>query len=225
MNIIRSSERFITETDWLKSFHVFNFNRFYKDGRDGFGQTLVINDDYIAPHAGFPMHSHSNMEILTYVMSGRLTHEDTMGNKAYINAGEAQLMSVGSRISHAEFNNESTPIRLLQIWILPDEMYSTSKYESIRDVQSKGIVASSHGPLHIRSSTQVEFCVLENTDIEYVSSEDEDLLLYIINGSMSTVDIVFEEGDTLLFEKNERQKFSIRGRAEYMIIRSFAHTK
>src|SRR5215468_8229113 len=104
---------------WLKAKHHFSFARYYDPERLGHGSLRVWNDDEIAPHTGFPPHPHANMEIITYVRDGAVTHEDSLGNKGRTEAGDVQVMSAGTGIRHAEYNRESEPTRLFQIWIIP----------------------------------------------------------------------------------------------------------
>lgn len=114
-------ERGATKLDWLDSRHTFSFGE-YRDPRHvHFGPLRVINEDEIAPGGGFGAHSHRDMEIVTYMMEGVLAHEDSLGNRFTIAAGEVQVMSAGTGITHSEVNASDTePARLLQIWILPD---------------------------------------------------------------------------------------------------------
>lgn len=105
---------------WLKAKHHFSFAGYYDPSRMGWGALRVWNDDEIAPNTGFPPHPHANMEIITYVREGAITHEDSLGNKGRTEAGDVQVMSAGSGIRHAEYNREDETTRLFQIWILPD---------------------------------------------------------------------------------------------------------
>ena len=104
---------------WLRARHHFSFARYYDPDRMGHGSLRVWNDDEIAPNTGFPPHPHSDMEIITYVREGAITHEDSLGHKGRTEAGDVQVMSAGSGIRHAEFNREDVPTTLFQIWIEP----------------------------------------------------------------------------------------------------------
>ena len=104
---------------WLKAKHHFSFGSHYDPGNMGFGALRVWNDDEIAPNTGFPAHPHANMEIITYVREGAITHQDSLGNKGRTEAGDVQVMSAGSGIRHAEYNLEQGPTRIFQIWIMP----------------------------------------------------------------------------------------------------------
>ena len=105
---------------WLKAKHHFSFGGYYDPKRMGWGALRVWKDDEIAPHTGFPPHPHANMEIITYVRHGAITHEDSIGNKGRTEAGDVQVMSAGSGVRHAEYNREPETTRIFQIWIEPD---------------------------------------------------------------------------------------------------------
>jgi redox-sensitive bicupin YhaK (pirin superfamily) len=105
---------------WLNARHHFSFADYYDPDRMNLGAIRVWNDDEIAPGTGFPPHPHSDMEIVTYVRQGAITHRDSLGNEGRTEAGDVQVMSAGSGIRHAEYNRESGPTTLFQIWILPN---------------------------------------------------------------------------------------------------------
>ncbi len=105
---------------WLNTRHHFSFAEYYDPDRMNFGAIRVWNDDEIAPGTGFPPHPHSDMEIVTYVREGAITHRDSLGNEGRTEAGDVQVMSAGSGIRHAEYNREPGPTTLFQIWILPN---------------------------------------------------------------------------------------------------------
>jgi len=105
---------------WLDAHHHFSFGEYRDPARDQWGSLRVWNDDVIAPHAGFPPHPHRDMEIVTYVRQGAISHRDSLGNEGRTAAGDVQVMSAGTGIQHSEFNREDEECRLFQIWILPD---------------------------------------------------------------------------------------------------------
>ncbi|GAA0900880.1 pirin family protein [Rothia nasimurium] len=105
---------------WLDAKHHFSFASYNDHKRMGWGALRVWNDDTIAPGTGFPPHPHSDMEIITYVREGAITHEDSLGNKGRTTAGDVQVMSAGTGIRHAEYNAEPGATRIFQIWIIPD---------------------------------------------------------------------------------------------------------
>ena len=106
---------------WLNARHHFSFGSYRDPARAGFGRLLVWNDDEIAPGTGFDPHPHREMEIVTYVRAGAITHQDSLGNEGRTEAGQVQVMHAGRGIVHAEYNREAVPTRLFQIWILPDQ--------------------------------------------------------------------------------------------------------
>ena len=105
---------------WLDAHHHFSFADYYDPDRMSWGAIRVWNDDLIAPQSGFPPHPHADMEIVTYVRTGAITHKDSLGNEGRTEAGDVQVMSAGSGIRHAEYNLENEPTTLFQIWIMPN---------------------------------------------------------------------------------------------------------
>ena len=117
---------------WLNAHHHFSFAEYRNPARMGWGKIRVWNDDEIKGGAGFPPHPHVDMEIITYVREGAVTHEDSLGNKGRTEAGSVQVMSAGSGIRHAEYNADHETIRLFQIWLLPRER-GGEPYWNMRD--------------------------------------------------------------------------------------------
>jgi redox-sensitive bicupin YhaK (pirin superfamily) len=104
---------------WLDAKHHFSFANYYDPTRTNWGNLRVWNDDTIAPNTGFPPHPHRDMEIITYVREGAITHEDNLGNKGRTEAGDVQVMSAGTGIAHSEYNREAVTTKIFQIWIIP----------------------------------------------------------------------------------------------------------
>lgn len=129
ISIRKSSTRGHALHDWLESFHSFSFAEYQDDSYMGYSVLRVINEDKIAAGKGFGMHPHRNMEIITYMISGELRHQDSMGNSSVIGAGDVQYMSAGTGVRHSEINASPThEVQLLQIWILPQYAGLTPYY-------------------------------------------------------------------------------------------------
>ena len=115
---------------WLDARHHFSFARYYNPARTGFGDLLVVNDDTVASGRGFGTHPHDNMEIITYVRSGAITHKDSMGNVGRTEAGDVQVMSAGTGVFHSEYNLEPVETTLYQIWIEPNRQNVPPRWEA-----------------------------------------------------------------------------------------------
>lgn len=151
MIVLRAAdERGLGRRSWLESRHSFSFGDYYDPKHMGFRALRVINEDRIAPKGGFPTHGHRDMEILTYVLEGRLAHKDSLGNGSTIEPGEAQLMHAGTGIEHSEFNaSDSEPVHLLQIWLFPEKSGLEPGYQ-----QKEFLLSGGDGKLRLIASRE-----------------------------------------------------------------------
>jgi quercetin 2,3-dioxygenase len=127
---IRADERYHAETDWLNTHWHFSFDHYHDPANMNFGPLRVFNDDGVAPVGGFPLHSHREMEIVTYIIEGAIEHRDDMGNVGLIRPGEIQRMSAGTGVRHSEYNpSKKDPVHLLQLWIMPSVQHLPPSWE------------------------------------------------------------------------------------------------
>ncbi len=215
ISVIRSDSRGKTEIGWLLGRHSFSFGRYYDPARMGFRTLRVINDDWVKPSRGFGMHEHDNMEILTWVLEGAISHKDSTGNAGVIRPGDAQLMSAGRGIMHSEMNPSNTePVHLLQIWIEPmardlQPGYQQRAFPSegrknrwqtiaapLDGVQRARAAQDNGGPLHIHQDAKVSVAELDaNAPIDLVIAEKRHAYLHVAFGSVRAGDVTLSDGD------------------------------
>lgn len=199
-----------TQTGWLDSRHTFSFGGFNDPGRMGFRSLRVINEDRVSPGAGFGTHSHADMEIVTYVISGALAHRDSLGNGSIIRPGEIQRMSAGTGISHSEMNaSQDEPVHFLQIWIIPERTGIPPSYEQKTidtEAARRGfeLVADRQGGEHtVTVSQDVTIYVakpLDSQSVSYGLSAGRGGFLQIVDGMVRIEDEILYAGDGLEFE-------------------------
>ncbi len=210
IHLRRGHERGRTKIDWLESYHTFSFGDYHDPRYMGFRSLRVINDDKVLPSNGFHPHSHRDMEIITYILEGRVQHQDSTGQKGIIEKGEAQRMTAGSGITHSEINPSDTEtLHLLQIWIMPEKRGLTPGYEqkTFRSDAFKDrfcVVASPDGREGSMKIHQDAALLLARTDsgaeFRYPLSPSRYAWLHVAKGEIQLARETLKAGDGASFE-------------------------
>lgn len=202
ITIRHSEDRGPANHGWLQSWHTFSFANYYDPKHMGVSVLRVINDDKVAPGAGFGAHSHQDMEIISYVKKGTIEHKDSMGNVEVLPAGEFQLMSAGSGVTHSEYNPSKTDaLEFLQIWIIPNELGIKPQYQQKHFGSERGLKAvitpdGSQGSLLVHQDAYVYQLI---TDKDTVASHSVDagrtVYVHLISGEIEVNGESLSEGD------------------------------
>ncbi len=214
------------KTGWLNSHHTFSFGSFHDPARMGFKSLRVINDDYVIGGAGFPMHGHKDMEIITYVLDGVLEHKDSIGTQGIIKPGDIQRMSAGSGIEHSEFNHsKDDELHLLQIWILPETKNIEPGYEQkhvAADIEhgTFKLVGDRHGTdgaIIIHQDVKMLVALLhEGQETSYDFDKGRGGFLQIARGKITLNGEVLKEGDGA--EITDTSSITIKAEADSELI-------
>jgi len=221
IKIRRSKERGHANYGWLDTNYTFSFSNYYDPRFMGFRSLRVINEDFIAPNQGFPTHGHRDMEILTYVIRGELSHKDSMGNGTTILPNEVQRMTAGTGILHSEYSSPTDETHLLQIWILPEEEDLTPGYEqtffapedkrgTLKLVASR---AGTDGSVTIHQDVNLYSSILANDEIvAHELAEDRHAWVQIVKGEIELNGEVLKQGDGAAV--SDESVLNIRARAD-----------
>lgn len=227
MIVIRKrAERGHSALGWLDSWHTFSFGDYHDPRYMGFRSLRVINDDRVAPGAGFPSHGHRDMEIVSYVIAGELEHKDSLGTGSVIRPGDVQRMSAGTGIRHSEFNaSHALPVHFLQIWIVPERTGLTPSYEQqyfapaerenrlrlVADRHGTGGALTVHQDLRLYAGT-----LTAGGALELPLQPDRFGWLQIATGTLSVQGQALHAGDGVLVGEQERLLIATRERAEVL---------
>ncbi|MDD2886262.1 MAG: pirin family protein [Aliarcobacter sp.] len=192
---------------WLESRFHFSFAEYRNPNNINFGVLRVLNDDIVHANSGFDTHPHSNMEIISYIVNGEITHKDSMGNSETLKRGEVQYLSAGDGIYHSEHNwHKTLDLRLLQIWIIPPKaglprLYGSKRFEEIdRKNKLLNIVSSQEGSADIKIYQDINIFVSEleaDKTIDFDIKKDRQVYFVQIEGSSQINDIILSNGDAL----------------------------
>ncbi|MCG2609120.1 pirin family protein [Acinetobacter sp. SM34] len=201
-----SENRGHVKMGWLESKHSFSFGNWYNPQYMGVSALRVINDDLIAAHNGFGTHPHDNMEILTCVLEGTISHKDSMGNAGGISAGEWQLMSAGTGVQHSEINQGDEPVHLLQIWIIPNERDAEPNYQQIKcDPREQPnqwhliVGPNANAPMHIRQQAEVKTALIQQGQSLNIEATQHINYVHVISGAVKIAEHTVEAGGAIAF--------------------------
>jgi redox-sensitive bicupin YhaK (pirin superfamily) len=230
LQILKSGQRGVADHGWLKSLHTFSFADYYNPKMMGFRSLRVINEDRIQGGTGFGKHPHREMEIISYVVSGALKHEDTMGNKTIIRPGEVQKLSAGTGMMHSEMNEHAhEAAHFFQIWIVPQKTASQPSPPSYQQKSfadqlgsRKLVLALSKdgrdSSLSIQQDADLYISRLESGDgLEYSLRSQRGLWLQVVSGDISVNDHQLSTGDALSAEGVDLLKFKASQKSEFLL--------
>jgi quercetin 2,3-dioxygenase len=227
IKIIHANQRHFTDFGWLKTYWLFSFSDYFDPENIQFGALRVFNDDIVEPGTGFPTHPHREMEIITIVLSGAVTHADGMGNKAVIRAGDVQRMSAGTGITHSEFNLEKEPVHFFQIWIFPDDPGLSPAYDQMSFPpgwwKNRLLpVASGQGLSDVVSfhtdATVYRAGFDHNHTITFKTADSRRLFLYVFTGALAVNGKNLRHNDQARIDMEETVTLTAVGDTEFVLI-------
>ena len=209
---------------WLNAKHHFSFANYYDPQKLSHGELMVVNDDRIAPHTGFDTHPHRDMEIITYVRSGAISHQDDRGNKGRTPAGSIQVMSAGTGIFHSEYNLEDEETSLYQIWIKPAHIgvaprWETAEFPKTPVLNKLQLVVSGDGiaPLQMRQNARI-FVGYLNKDTKIEHPIQGKAYLLISEGDVIVKDLPAHKGDGVAISDQVSVNITAMSDAEVLVI-------
>jgi len=219
-----SEERGPADHGWLQSRHTFSFAGYYDPRYMGVSALRVINDDKVAPGAGFATHSHQDMEIISYVKRGSIEHKDSMGNVERLPAGEFQLMSAGTGVTHSEYNpSNNEPLEFLQIWIIPNVVGIEPGYQQKKFAERNGLqlIASPDardGSLLLHQDASLyQLRLAAGETASHALAEGRRIYVHVVSGRLRLDGESLGEGDGATVLATDSVKFDAESKAEALV--------
>lgn len=213
LQVRKNEERGHADHGWLNTYHTFSFADFYDPKFMGFRSLRVINEDRVAPGAGFGAHGHRDMEILTYVLEGSLAHRDSMGHEKALGPNEIQRMSAGSGIRHSEYNGSSTEsVHFFQIWVEPATPGAKPSYEQLKfdPVEKRNKLKLLAGPDGGEGSARLDQDarvyvaeLVKGTDVQYLLASGRAAWLHVVRGEVDLNGVSLRTGDAAAVTQEE----------------------
>lgn len=227
ITIRKSEDRGHFDFGWLDTYHTFSFDQYHDPAHRHWRSLRVINEDRVQPGQGFPTHSHRDMEIITYIISGALEHSDSMGNGSVIRPGDVQRMSAGTGVSHSEVNpSEAETVHLLQIWVLPERHGLPPSYEEkhFNDEDRRGrlrLIAANdgrEGAVTIHQDVQIYAALLETGQaVVYAPNEGRYAWLQVARGRVSLNEVELKQGDGAAVRRESELTITAHDQAEILL--------
>lgn len=224
IEIRRSEDRGLADHGWLKSRHTFSFAGYNDPNHMGVSALRVINDDKVTAGNGFGTHSHQDMEIISYVKKGVIEHKDSMGNIERLPAGEFQLMSAGTGVTHSEYNPSTTEsLAFLQIWIIPDELGNKPEYQQKRFEPTTGLQLvvspdARDGSLRVHQDAYLYQLLLNNKDLTtHKLATGRTLYVHVVDGQISVNGERLTEGDGATVKDVDKVEFVGNAQSEALV--------
>ena len=227
ITIRKSEERGHFDLGWLDTYHTFSFDQYYDPAHMHWRSLRVINEDRVTPGRGFPTHSHRDMEIITYILSGALEHRDSMGHGSVIRPGDVQRMTAGAGVSHSESNpSASEPVHLLQIWIMPNARGLSPGYEQkfFSEKERAGklrLIASldgAEGSVTINQDARIYSAVIDNGDaVNHSLDSKRYAWLQVARGTIRLNDIEMNQGDGAAISEEAELRITAHDQAEVLL--------
>jgi len=227
IKVRKSKERGHANHGWLDTHYTFSFSDYYDPRFQGFRNLRVINEDFIEADQGFPKHGHRDMEIITYMIEGELSHKDSMGNGETIRPNEVQRMTAGTGVLHSEYSSPTDKTHLLQIWILPEKHGLTPSYEQklfapedkkgrLRLIASKG---GDDGSVLINQDVKVYASVLDSgRQVSHEVGENRHAWIQVISGGLDVNGYSLEKGDGAAISEEKSLKIAATDEATEFLL-------
>lgn len=233
IQIRKAADRGYANRGWLESYHSFSFSHYYDPDRMHFSVLRVINDDVIAPSRGFGMHPHHDMEIITYMLQGKLQHRDSVGNGSVIRAGDVQRMTAGTGVMHSEVNASTTePSHLLQIWIYPEQLNLPPSYEqkhfTLEQKRNQWCLIAARdvgGVIKVHQDVQIYATILAaDAMLHYNLKTGRSLYLQVARGRLNVNSQTLSTGDALVLNEVTQLEFTANAETEALLFDLPLHT-
>jgi redox-sensitive bicupin YhaK (pirin superfamily) len=227
IEVIKGDKRHFSDFGWLKTYWLFSFSSYFDPHNIQFGALRVFNDDIVEPGTGFPTHPHEEMEIVTIVLKGEMTHQDSMGNKAVIKAGDVQRMSARTGLTHSEFNLSDKPVHFYQIWIYPDHAglipsHDQKSYHSHDWKNRLYPVASDQdttGSVTFHKDATIYRCCLEaKKNVMHNETAERRVFLYLTDGQVSANGMALKAKDQARIDIEEPLVIQAQQPSELILI-------